>query len=190
METPPGSDAIQAAGAHDPHQPPRVDLGLQDPDLLQAEQTRRELLNHEVSVKSIGTLYYLSAALLLFAGIAILASAPVDAGFLAGGAAYVALALPFILLARGLRRLSPRVRVPVTILSVIGLLVVPLGTLINGYILYLVHSAKGRRVMTPEYAAIIARTPHIRYRTSGVVLKAFVLLILLFLAVLLPAMRS
>ena len=38
--------------------------------------------------------------------------------------------------------------------------------LIVGYILYLMLSEKGSVVFSPAYKEIIARTPHIKYRTS------------------------
>jgi hypothetical protein len=41
-----------------------------------------------------------------------------------------------------------------------------LGTLINGYILYLLLSAKWEMVFSAEYRDIIDATPHIKYRTS------------------------
>jgi hypothetical protein len=66
-------------------------------------------------------------------------------------------------------------------LSVLGLLNFPIGTVISIYFIYLLVSAKGQFVMTPEYAAIRAVTPHIRYKTPiwlWVVLGLLVLLLL------------
>ena len=176
MDTP-----IEPAGGPDPYAPPRVDPVVHDPELAEAETIRRELLYHEVSVRSIGSLYILAAVLFALSAVTLVLGEQVGELQLAVGIVYLVLAVPFFLLGRAVRRLSPRTRIPVTILSVIGLLGIPLGTLLNGYILYLVHSGKGRRVMTPEYAAIIARTPHIRYRTSRIVLVAVAVLILLVL---------
>jgi hypothetical protein len=47
------------------------------------------------------------------------------------------------------------------VLSGIGLLGFPIGTLINGYILYLFLSKKGRTVFAPEYQEVIEATPHV-----------------------------
>ena len=44
------------------------------------------------------------------------------------------------------------------VLLVLGLLGFPIGTLISAYGLWLVLSAKGRVVLSPEYAAIVAAT--------------------------------
>jgi hypothetical protein len=49
------------------------------------------------------------------------------------------------------------------------LLAFPLGTLINGYILWLVFSTKGKTILSNDYAAIVAATPHVRYRIPIVV---------------------
>ena len=73
-------------------------------------------------------------------------------------------------------------RVPTGILSGIGLLGFPLGTIINGYILYLVFSQKGTTVFSDEYHAVIAQTPHIKYRTS-IVVWILVGLVLLLIAI-------
>ncbi len=60
----------------------------------------------------------------------------------------------FFLLGRGLRRLRRGVRGPTIALAGLGLLGFPLGTLINGYILWLMLSKKGQLVFSPEYAAV------------------------------------
>lgn len=67
------------------------------------------------------------------------------------------------------RKLKSWARIPTAILSGIGLLGFPVGTLINGYILYLVFSRKGVTVFSDDYKRVIAETPHIKYRTSIVV---------------------
>jgi hypothetical protein len=58
------------------------------------------------------------------------------------------------------------------------LFVVGFGYLILGYILYLLVSPKGSVVFAPEYKEVIARTPHVKYKTSCLV-KAVLLLILI-----------
>jgi hypothetical protein len=78
-----------------------------------------------------------------------------DFGGVAIFAMCAALATGFFLIARGLRTLRPGVRTPTIILAVLGLLGFPLGTLINGYILWLVLSKKGQFIFSPEYPAIV-----------------------------------
>jgi hypothetical protein len=157
----------------------------------EAEQIRQKHLSHEASVKSIGTLYYLGAILLLlvFFGYssAILrvfnegAAGGSEVGMLIGGALLMLGLIVFQwILAGGLRKLRPWVRIPTIILSIIGLIGFPIGTLISGYILYLMLSAKSKMIFSPEYQQVIAATPHLRYRTS---LLRTVLIVLLVIAV-------
>jgi len=150
------------------------------------EEMRKEHLKHEASIKSIGVLYYLGGAALLLVAIGTLFSI----GRSRDGAetlAHIFIAVLCLLLgagqlwvAAGLRRLKKWARIPTGILSGLGLLGFPLGTLINGYILYLIFSQKGKTVFSEEYQAVIEQTPHIKYRTSIVVwvLLGFVLLLI------------
>jgi hypothetical protein len=64
---------------------------------------------------------------------------------------------------------------------IVGLISLLFGSLIPGYILYLMVSAKGGVVFSPEYKLVIAKTPHVKYKTSLIV-KIFVgLLLFVFL---------
>ena len=197
----------RVSSAENPYAAPPIDadlamanahLGL---DPTQDELIRREHLSHEASARSVGLLYYLGA---FFLGIAAVSTAAflllpsllslsgqgpnfgvgelVVAGFFLG--IYGSLAVLLFFTARGLRRLQPWSRISSGILSAIGLLGFPVGTLINGYILYLLFSRKGNMVFTPEYRDIIDRTPHIKYKTSLVVkVLAAVLLAVLLLGI-------
>lgn len=69
-------------------------------------------------------------------------------------------------LAYGYRTLKPWVKYVGTPVSCIGLLGVPVGTLLHGYILYLVWCEQGRRILQPDYAAIIRSTPQVRYKAT------------------------
>jgi hypothetical protein len=150
-----------------------------------AEGIRKANLSHEASVQSIGLLYYLGGAIVLcVGGLTLLrffsasggsdrASAVLVSGFL------LALGAVQLWVGTGLRRLRKWARIPTGVLSGIGLLGFPLGTLINAYVLYLVFSQKGKMVFSDEYQAVIQQTPHIKYRTSMVVWILFVLLVLI-----------
>ena len=158
-----------------------------------AEQMRKDHLKHEASIKSVGMLYFIGAVAVLLAGIASLVSIangkePLEA---------TAIAVVLFLLGAaqlwagwGLRRLKKSARVPTGILSGIGLLGFPLGTIINGYILYLVFSQKGTTVFSDEYHTVIAQTPHIKYRTSIVVWILVGLVLLIIAAVIIAAVVS
>ncbi len=161
-----------AHGAVDPYAPPRASITPGAPeDLADAEVIRRQLIRHETSVRSIGTLYLFGAGTMALLAVSLLGvSLSVmedgDSGVSLGiGLLYALLAALSFYLGLGLRRLQPKVRTGVTILSGFGLLGFPVGTLVNGYILYLIHCQKGKRVMSAEYQAVIAQTPHIKYRT-------------------------
>jgi hypothetical protein len=133
----------------------------------ESEAIRQAHIKHEASVKSVGVLYFLGAAFLLLIGVVSMVSG--DLGRLAMGALFCLLAAGQLVVGIGLRGLKSWARIPTGILSGIGLIGFPLGTLINGYILYLVFCQKGATVFSDDYKRVIAETPHIKYRTSIVV---------------------
>ena len=144
---------------------------------IAAEATRKEHLKHEASVKSIGFLYYLGGAALLLGGIGLLHVTGGARGTGTGAAGPVLLSVFLFMLGAGqiwvgtgLRGLRGWwARMPTGILSGIGLLGFPMGTIINAYILYLIFSEKGKTVFSDEYHAVIEQTPHIKYRTSIII---------------------
>ena len=156
-----------------------------------AEQIRRAHLSHEASVISIGSLYYLGAILLSLGFLSYMVAIVLSWREGAAGGSELAVVIGGALLilaiivlqwklAGGLRNLRPWVRIPTIILSIIGLIGFPLGTLISAYILYLMFAAKSKMVFSPEYREIIAATPHLRYRTSF--LKTVLVVILIIAA--------
>lgn len=142
-----------------------------------SDAVRNEHLKHEASIQSVGSLYYVGGAAVVFASIALFITAlsadrnapESGIGVILGGCLLGFLGTFQLWTAHGLRRLKPSARIPATLLACLGLLGFPIGTLINGYILYLLHSKKGRTVMTAEYAQVIAQTPHVKYKTSIIV---------------------
>jgi len=166
-----------------PYAPPMTDdAGWMGGEMSEAERIRRQYLNHEASVKSIGTLYLVGAIAMTVVSVPATflgpPAGPWELGVLIG------LIVLFFCVGRGLRRLQRWTRVPVVVLAVIGLFQFPLGTIINAYILYLMLSPKSAYVMSDEYRTIIEQTPHIRYRSWGclvvllIVIVAFVALAL------------
>ena len=147
------------------------------------EDIRRKHLGHEASVKSIGLLYYLSGGCLMLIPIGILAECLTKRASthdLLPAAVLLGMAAPQIAVAAGLRRFKSWSRVGGIILGAIGLLAFPVGTLIGGYIIYLLVCAKGSVIFSPEYKEIIAATPHLKRKTSVIiwVLLAIALLVL------------
>ena len=69
------------------------------------------------------------------------------------------------------------------ILSALGLLAFPIGTIINLIILIILGSKKNRVVFSQDYQAIIAATPHVKYKTSKIVWIALGIFVLIVLAI-------
>lgn len=151
----------------------------------ESEVIRRAHLNHEASIKSWGFLQMLGGVLVLLGGLAGVASSASDSG---GAGAVTALVVFGILiyggfllwLGIGLRRLRPWARIGSAILAGIGPVGFPIGTLINGYVLYLLLSQKGRTIFSDAYRRVVAETPHVKYQTP-VWVWILVALVLLFL---------
>jgi hypothetical protein len=165
-----------------------------------AEAIRKKHLNHEASVKSIGTLYVLGGVLgLLFSIIYTFAAASaltrsgdgVAAPFLVlmAGVTF-GMSVLQIVVARGLSRLMPWARIAATVLSCLGLIAIPIGTIISAYFLYLLQSQKGAMVFSDHYKEVIRATPHIKYKTSIVVWILLGLLVLLFVAIIVAVVGS
>ncbi|QDV82751.1 hypothetical protein [Planctomycetes bacterium TBK1r] len=154
------------------------------------ESYRRRYLNHEASIKSVGILYLIPGVLLLVFFVAMAGMAAVsllvdgngmqgmglvEAALVVG--LYGGLGAVQIYTGLGLRRFKIAARRLATVFSTIGLLMFPIGTLINGYILYLLQSQKGKVVFSESYQDAIRRTPHIKYQTSLIVKVLVVILI-------------
>lgn len=175
-----------------PYAAPQTPFGDERAGGAGAEAIRQQYLSHEASIQSIGLLYLLGSIFGTLVGVAMLVMAAnaQNAGLGRGPAeiliAVVILGLGIVqgFVGVGLRRLQRWTRIPVGILSGIGLIGIPILTLINGYILYLIFSAKGSMVFSEPYQQIIRQTPHIRYKTSIIVwIFLFLLLGLITLGV-------
>jgi hypothetical protein len=169
-----------------------ADVGSGDNE--HAEEVRREHLKHEAGIRSAGTYYGLYALVLFFATVifafgAVMGNDPqssravmIISAIIFGGIFWF-----FYKLASGMRALKSWTRMPAAVVSGIGLLGFPVGTLINGYIMWLVLSKKGTFILSPEYAEIVAATPHIKQKTSIVVWIFLVLILAIVLAIAIPA---
>jgi hypothetical protein len=166
----------------------------------EAEAIRSKHLKHEASLKAVGFLFYLGAAFSVVSVVAMVAvlgqvrtqsESPADSRqwMITTVGARVAICVAQVAAGWGLRRLRSWGKFPAGVLVAISLFrMYPIvtifnviGTLFGAYILYLLFCAKGRMVLSPAYAEIVAQTPHLRYRTPlwiWIVLILFVLLIL------------
>ncbi|HMP75756.1 MAG TPA: hypothetical protein PKE12_05600, partial [Kiritimatiellia bacterium] len=164
-------------------------------DLSGAVEIRQNHIKHEASVRSVGLLYYLGAFFMCLIGIVGVATHFSATESTAPNSLLINVLLILVgflqaWVGSGIRHLKSWSRLPAGILSGIGLLGFPIGTLINAYILFLLFSKRGTTVFSQEYQQIIAITPSIKYRTSVVVWIFLVLLILLImLAFVLPLLN-
>jgi hypothetical protein len=94
-------------------------------------------------------------------------------------AGILALCVVQLIVGLSLRKLKPISRWPATGLTLIGLFGFPIGTLFSLYFLYAINNKRGRFILSPEYQAIRDATPHIKRKTSRVLLIILVVLILL-----------
>lgn len=158
----------------------------------QAEQVRREHIGHEASIKSVGELQMLGGILMGLISLFGLYGFVTSNSSRAIGVAVVGLvaaggmSVLFLWNGFGLRRLQPSARRVGAILSVVFMIVgFPIGTIINGYILWLLVSRKGKIVFSAEYQRIIADTPHVKFRTpvyAWVILALFIVGLVLLAA--------
>ncbi len=188
-------------------EPPRAGIGVRvDPfggDPTEAEIIRHAHLGHEASIKSIGSLYYLGAILQAFSLALWLAGGrpelvapgvPPETAQMLWTLRPLFRALSVVVqfgLGHGLIHLQAWARWTVLALTILGLIVVPLGALgvmmsnaliaavvlligegILGYVAYLLVSPRGGVVFSREYKVIIRKTPHVQYQTS-IILKIF-----------------
>lgn len=195
MSNSPWSDFPDTAvGSQNPYAPTEFTTNLPMGSASDIE-TRNKYLSHEVSVQGIGALYLLGGVIGFIAcfyliGISIFSilQGNVDEGIsLVIGLFGLAISYLQYWLGRGLRLLNPAVRTVAIIFSVIGLLGIPFGTIINAYFLYLLASKKGEFVFSEEYARVRAATPDIKYRTSWVAWAFLILLILLIVMLVVAA---
>jgi hypothetical protein len=168
-------------------------------ELTDVESIRKRYLGHEASVKSIGTLYLIGGVFsLLISTVYIIAGIssfgdPSPSNFagpalellvaLAVGAGFLSLGVLQIWSGIGVRKLRPAARIGATVISAIGLLGFPIGTLVSAYFLYLLLSEKGSYVFSDAYKQVIALTPHMRYKTSILTWIVVILLVSLVLLV-------
>lgn len=175
-------------GPLDPYSPPRSSLEIAQERDAEYREIRKNHIVHEKTLQAVGYLYLASAVAILLIGLAMIipqidTSGPVNWEFVAGIAIAVVLWGGLNLFcALVYRSLSPSAFWLGTLTSGLGLLAVPLGTLFHGWVLYLIWSEKGRRVLSKEYASIIRATPEVRYKRQRADWIRLVVLLLIVIA--------
>ena len=132
-------------------------------------EVREQHLKHEASIKAIGFVCLLCGVLLL-GSFAFVSIETIAAGTLAESPAMkllfeVAFGFLQVISGVGLRQLQGWSRIPAAIVAAVSMVYLPIGTIFGIYILYLIFTPKGSKVLSAEYRQIVALTPDLRYRT-------------------------
>ncbi len=149
--------------------------------------TRKDHIIHEALVRSVSVFYLLAALPLIALGAygAFGAIALVGSGW-ALFAVFVTLVwwgIAYLLVNTGIGiwKLRGRSRVVSIVLSVLGLISIPVGTIISVFVLYVMCSGKGQKVFSPSYQHVIAQTQQLR-RNNLLIFGIVTGLVLLVLA--------
>ena len=161
-----------------PYAAPKVDSA----DLLESSHLsnlRHTHLKHETAIRVIGVFYYLLSSTIL---LAVLSPVFQDAFFFTplGTIGLILVASFFGMLGFGISNLKKWVHTTAVNSSMIGLILVPIGTFPGICILYFLLGNKGQTIFSQEYHEAIAVTPHLKYHVPT--LTNGLIIILLFLA--------
>ena len=156
------------------------------------EARRKELGPHERQVRGIALYYWLAAAGLGLGEAAAFIPAFAEmirrdddeAGFTPHGLLFMAVVVTVFVTLFGaaawqLQRFTKAGQVLGVIAAVPGLCSIPIGTLIRGFSLWALLSKQGQAVFMPEYRAVVAAMPHLKYGVSTVSKIALVVLVVL-----------
>ena len=149
---------------------------------MSSEEIRKTYIDHETTIKSVSYLYYLGAGVLIMTSVTAAILNRGDKPFgdrISGVMLMVGIALFEVWVGMDLFSLKRWARVAAGILSGLGLLSIPIGTIIHGYVLYLLFGKKGAEVFSPSYQKIIAETPGVKGKTSVMMWVCMGLMVLL-----------
>lgn len=155
-----------------PYQAPATPPAEVSVDFSNPQVVRSAYLAHEASVRSIGYLFLFAGSVCitpimgLLVGLFSVGLLPEDVTLSIGIVAFSGFALLGV--GWGLYRLRNWARLIAAALSVLlSLFQFPFGTAGGIFMLYFLFSEKGNIVFSDEYSSVIAQTPHMRPRTSG-----------------------
>ena len=153
------------ASTANPYAPPKAEVADVIDASTEAEAIRKTHLQRESEVRSVGTLFMTAGVLAPVTAMVLIAFGIQPAGTYVVSvlcAMLVALAAFSFLLGRAVRALQAWSHSAAVIMTCFGLLIFPLGFLLDIYILYLLLGRQGRYVFRREYGAVVAATPHIK----------------------------
>lgn len=123
---------------------------------------REANLKYERRIRTAAAMYYFVSGLFVFVAF----GAVVNGKF--GALLMLPLAAGIFIAAREIFRLRKRAKLAAGIVSGVGLLMFPIGTVIHAIVLYLVFCKDGRRVLSDEHGGVIERTPEIKCPISWI----------------------
>jgi len=168
-----------------PYLPPTAPPAAAEVSQSSDELVRRQCINRESTIKTLGALYILGGIFALIGSISILAS---SSPRLSGpspvlSVIYLGLSVMGLAAGFGLRRLQPWARILATIQACLGLLAFPIGTLINALILSAYWTNPSKTIFSEDYKRIIAATPHVKVKTSKAMIVLLIILLILIVGI-------
>ncbi|MBL4849248.1 MAG: hypothetical protein JKY65_27290 [Planctomycetes bacterium] len=185
--------------AEDPYSVPKSN-GLEAAP--EAETVRRQHFGHEGSIKSVGWVFLLGGVALTtlgWVGVRAADQLAEQRGGVKGSIVrsmmgvlgevdFSTLSALFMLVlasgvlgflaGAGLLAMKPWGRALATLLSAIGMVAFPIGTLAGAYSLWVLHGEKGQRIFAADYRQIVGATPKVRRASwPGVVVLCLVALV-------------
>lgn len=160
------------------------------------EIIRKEYLNTEATIKSVGILYYLGAIVLILVSVIPFTKSNPDlrSSDLIPVVLFLLLSIGMGVTAYGLRRLQSWTRIASIIISsialIIGLINLSGGIIIHIYILVKMMGKQAAFVLTPEYQQIVANTPHVKRKTSVLVWVLLIVLLMVLIGILVASKWS
>lgn len=155
---------------------------LPSPVETEAEVIRKAHIETEATIKTVGILFFLGAALTFIVGVTSFVAPRSGLDPTYDAVVLTGLGLLQGVTAYGMRGLKRWSRIPACLFCGLALLGFPVGTLFGAYMLVKLLGKQGRFILTEEYRQIIAATPHVKRKTS-IVIKVLLALLLIILGI-------
>lgn len=181
-----GTDILRALMEPNPYLPPAAASAPAEVSQSSDELIRRQCINRESTIRTLGALYILGGILGLIGSASLLASSsPASDGASQAtlGALYLGISVVGLVGGLGLRRLKPWARILGTVQACLGLLAFPVGTLINALILSAFWTNPSKTIFSEDYKRIIAATPQVKVKTSKVTVVILVVLLVVIISI-------
>lgn len=148
-----------------------------------AEQLRREYINPETNIKTLGALFILGGFLLLLslAGMigGVSSSKQGTAMILMPGVVLTGVfGVAYLVTGFALRRFKTWARITAIVFCALGLLAFPVGTIISLIFLIILAGKKASIVFSPAYQSVIPLTPHVKVKSSKAVMIVLLTILL------------